>query len=51
MRAFKKTTIAFGFSQLVTLFDEDDGYGMIIKTTGRNLRETQAIADILKEMY
>lgn len=35
----------------VTLIDEDDGYGMIIQTTGRNLRETQAIADILKEMY
>lgn len=30
---------------------EDKGYGMLIQTTGRNRRETQKIADILKEKY
>lgn len=29
----------------------DKGYGLVIKTTGRNLRETEKIAEILKEQY
>jgi hypothetical protein len=35
----------------VTLIDEDAGYSMMVQTTGRNLRETQAIAEILKSIY
>ncbi|MCP4135718.1 MAG: hypothetical protein GY754_32420 [bacterium] len=35
----------------VTLFAEDAGYSMMIKTTGRNLRETQAIAGIIKDKF
>jgi len=29
----------------------DEGYGLAIKTTGRNLRETEKIAEILEEKY
>lgn len=29
----------------------DKGYGIVIQTTGRNLRETERIADILKEEF
>lgn len=29
----------------------DDGYGLLVKTTGRNKRETEAIAKILQEQY
>jgi len=35
----------------VTLIDEDAGYSMMVQTTGSNLRETQEIAKILKELY
>lgn len=35
----------------VTLIDEDAGYGMMVQTTGKTLRETQEIAKILKELY
>lgn len=30
---------------------EDEGYGLVVQTTGRNLRETKAIADILREKF
>lgn len=35
----------------IVLTDTDRGLGMVVKTTGRNLRETKAIADILKTKY
>jgi len=35
----------------VTLIDEDDGYSIRVKTTGRTLRESQEIANILKDYY
>ena len=35
----------------VVLHWEDVGYGMVLKTTGRNYRETDAIANILKEEF
>ncbi len=35
----------------IVLFWEDKGYGMVIQTTGRNLRETEAIAEIIKDKY
>jgi hypothetical protein len=35
----------------VVLYWEDAGYGMKIKTTGRNYRETEVIADILKKEF
>jgi len=33
------------------LTKSDQGIGMIIKTTGRNIRETQAIADLIREEF
>lgn len=35
----------------ITMHWEDDGYGMAIQTTGRNLRETEEIAKILRREY
>lgn len=35
----------------IVLHWEDDGYGMVIQTTGRNYRETEAIAVLLKNEY
>ncbi|HOS72115.1 MAG TPA: hypothetical protein PLZ75_06650 [Bacteroidales bacterium] len=35
----------------VTLIEEDDGYSMMVQTTGKTLWETQEIAKILKELY
>jgi len=35
----------------VVLFWTDEGFGMVIQATGRNLRETQEIANILEEEY
>ena len=35
----------------VTLFEYDKGYSLMILTTGRNLRETETIAKVLKEKY
>lgn len=29
----------------------DEGYGLVVQTTGRSLRETEKIAEILKEQY
>lgn len=34
----------------ITLLDEDDHYSMMIFTTGRNMRETKAIARILEDL-
>jgi hypothetical protein len=33
------------------LFKTDRKYGLLIKTTGRNLKETKAISEILSELY
>lgn len=35
----------------IVLYWEDAGYGMKIQTTGRNYRETEAIAEILKKEF
>lgn len=35
----------------IVLYWEDAGYGMKIKTTGRNYRETEAIAEIIKDEF
>lgn len=35
----------------IRLVDSDKGYGMVIQTTGKNLRETNAIAEILDREY
>ncbi|MDR1182214.1 MAG: hypothetical protein LBL13_09595 [Bacteroidales bacterium] len=35
----------------IVLHWEDSGFGMVIQTTGRNYRETEAIANILKEEF
>lgn len=35
----------------LVLYWENAGYGMIVKTTGRNYRETEAIAEIIKKKY
>lgn len=45
-----KNTYADGKIELV-LYWESAGYGMIIQTTGRNLRETDEIAKLLNEKY
>lgn len=45
-----KNTYSDGKIELV-LYWESAGYGMIIQTMGRNLRETNEIAKLLKEKY
>ncbi|MGB0931492.1 MAG: hypothetical protein ACPGVB_11980 [Chitinophagales bacterium] len=35
----------------IVLYWIDEGLGIVVKTTGRNIRETKAISDILKEKY
>ena len=35
----------------IVLYWEDKGYGMVVQTTGRNFRETKAIAQKLKDKY
>lgn len=35
----------------IILHWEDAGYGMVVQSTGRNYRETESIAQILKEKY
>lgn len=35
----------------VTLIEEDNGPSMMVETTGRTLRETEAIAEIIKDLY
>jgi hypothetical protein len=35
----------------IVLIDTDAGYGLVVKTTGRNLRETKEIAGILREEF
>lgn len=35
----------------IVLYWEDAGYGLVVQTTGRNIHETNAIAEILKEQY
>lgn len=45
-----RTTTDDGLLELV-LTKTDAGYGMVVKTTGKNKRETEEIARILKERY
>ena len=33
------------------LIDSDEGFGMVIQTTGKTMRETIAIGEIIKQMY
>ncbi|MCP4350189.1 MAG: hypothetical protein GY795_32330 [Desulfobacterales bacterium] len=35
----------------IVLTGTDKGFGMVIKTTGRNLRETELIAQIIEDKY
>lgn len=35
----------------IVLTGTDEGYGLIVQTTGRNLQETKRIADILEDCY
>jgi hypothetical protein len=35
----------------LVLTKTDEGYGMVVKTTGRDKKETEEIAHILKERY
>ena len=35
----------------ITMYWEDDGYGMALQTTGRNYRETEEIAKILQQEF
>lgn len=50
IRRFIKKTFENGKIELV-LHWEDRGIGIIIQTTGRNLQETNAIAEILRDKY
>ena len=47
---FINKVFANGIVEIV-LHWEDSGYGMAVQTTGRNLRETQAIAEKLRDEY
>lgn len=49
-RNFIRTVRANGLIEIV-LTHTDEGFGMVVKTTGRNLKETQIIAEILKKEY
>ena len=46
----KQSDFAHGLIDVV-LFWESQGYSMRVKTTGRNIRETMAIAELLTEKY
>lgn len=45
-----RKTYADGKIELV-LYWEDEGFGLVVQSTGRNIHETNAIAEILKEKY
>ena len=47
---FIRIVYKIGLVELV-LHLEDKGLGMVIKTTGRNYRETEEIAKILKKEF
>lgn len=49
-KRFIRKTYANGQIEIVDT-STDEGYALLITTTGRNLRETDAIAEILKERY
>lgn len=49
-REFIRNVTPDGLIEIV-LFHTDEGFGLVVKTTGRNLRETQLIAEILKNEY
>lgn len=49
-KRFIRKTYANGKIEIIDN-SSDEGYALLIQTTGRNLRETNAIAEILKERY
>lgn len=49
-RSFIRKVLSEGRVELVLTWT-DAGLGMVVQTTGRNLHETRAIADILKQEY
>jgi hypothetical protein len=49
-RSFIRKTYTDGRIELV-LLSTDQGLGLVVQSTGRTLRETEAIADILKDTY
>jgi len=49
-RSFIRNAYPDGSIELVLVWS-DEGLGMVVQSTGRNLRETEAIARILKEKY
>lgn len=49
-RGFIRNSWPDGRVELVLIWT-DEGLGMVVQTTGRNLRETEAIANILKQEY
>lgn len=49
-RKFIKRIRANGNIEIV-LTDTDKGLGLVVKTTGRNIRETKLIAQILQKKY
>lgn len=50
VRHFIKQCYPDGKIELVLTWT-DQGFGVIIQTTGRNLQETKHISDLLKEEY
>jgi hypothetical protein len=49
-RKFINNTYPNGKIEIV-LINSDEGFGMVIQTTGRNLKETNKIAEIIEEKY
>jgi len=49
-RGFIRRIHPDGRIELVLIWT-DEGFGMVVQSTGRNLRETEAIARCLKDKY
>lgn len=49
-RSFIRKASADGTLEIV-LYWTDEGFGLVVQTTGRNKRETEKIGEILKEQY
>ena len=49
-KRFIRKTYSSGAIEIVDN-STDEGYALLVQTTGRNMRETDAIAEILKERY
>ena len=47
---FIRSAYSDGRIELVLIWT-DEGFGMVVQSTGRNLRETEAMAQILKDQY